>query len=746
MLSDLSCEVRENEIVGFLGPNGAGKTTTIKILNRLAFPDAGKVTLFGGQVRDGADVRRRIGFMPEQPYFYEYLTGGEFLRLCGQLCGMSRADTESRSSELLARVGLSGARDTAIRKYSKGMMQRLGLAQALLHDPELVILDEPMSGLDPMGRMEVRGIIRDLKAAGKTVFFSSHILSDVEALCDRVIMLHKGRKVAEGRVEELIGAETLYIELVVSPVLPADRLAAAGIPPEAGYAQGALLVLRAPDNGQANRWIAGLLREGCTVLSCVPVKKGPRGDLHGACRELRRRRGRRPDMFRRIFSIAANTFRETIRNKILYAILAFALFVIGMTFFLADLSVGDFARIIADVGLASIHIFGVIMAVFLGINLVSNEVDRKTIYILLSKPVRRFEFIFGKTLGLSVTLLLTTLAMATVLFLVHLSYRYGGRAEVGIFIASAGIYMELVLLTCLASLFSTFTTPVLSAIFTLSLFLVGHLTKYLYVLGEQSKEAAVRWGSRFLFYLLPNLENFNWKNEVAYGGLKSFSILGWAAGYLVGLRRMRSLPFLPPLLPQRLQMTAGPAGVVHPRRFGGVPRRRVHRIFPERGDPPVAARGVDRLPPVALPRLRPGDPGVGEYPHRRVSSSSGGNARDAGERSPGGTRRSNCSPRPGSRRSFFWTVPGSRCCATCSSSPSLYRSPSSTSTTGSSPTNSPSAGSPRDSSFPFSPAGIGRGVSRVRCWGAGSSMPPRSCTRRSAGPRGWEAATSSCWR
>jgi len=239
-----------------------------------------------------------------------------------------------------------------------------------------------------------------------------------------------------------------------------------------------------------------------------------------------------PDMLRRILSIGANTFRETIRNKILYAILAFALFVIGMTFFLADLSVGDFARIIADVGLASIHIFGVIMAVFLGINLVSNELDRKTIYILLSKPVRRFEFIFGKTLGLSVTLLLTTLAMATVLFLVHLSYRYGGRPEVGIFIASAGIYMELVLLTCLASLFSTFTTPVLSAIFTLSLFLVGHLTNYLHILGDQSKVSSVRWATRFLFYILPNLEHFNWKNEVAYGTLKSFAPLGWAAGYL----------------------------------------------------------------------------------------------------------------------------------------------------------------------------------------------------------------------
>ncbi|PWB65066.1 MAG: hypothetical protein C3F14_05910 [Deltaproteobacteria bacterium] len=237
-------------------------------------------------------------------------------------------------------------------------------------------------------------------------------------------------------------------------------------------------------------------------------------------------------MLRRILSIAANTFRETIRNKILYAILAFALFVIGMTFFLADLSVGDFTRIIADVGLASIHVFGVIMAVFLGITLVSNEVDRKTIYLILSKPVRRFEFIFGKTLGLSITLALTTLAMAAVLFLVHLAYQYGGRAEPGIFVASTGIYMELVLLTCLATLFSTFTTPVLSAIFTLSLFLVGHLTNYLHVLGERSQAAAVRWGSKALFYLLPNLENFNWKNEVAYGGARSLALPVLAAGYL----------------------------------------------------------------------------------------------------------------------------------------------------------------------------------------------------------------------
>jgi ABC-type transport system involved in multi-copper enzyme maturation permease subunit len=233
----------------------------------------------------------------------------------------------------------------------------------------------------------------------------------------------------------------------------------------------------------------------------------------------------------RIFSIAANTFRETIRNKILYAILAFALFVIGLSYFLADLSVGELTRIIADVGLACIHIFGVIMAVFLGITLVSQEVERKTVYLIISKPVPRWEFIVGKAFGLSLTLAMTTLVMAATLFLVHAGY--GGVPEKGIFIASAGVYLELVMLISLASLFSTFTTPVLSAIFTLSMFLIGHLSKDLLFFGGRARSEMVRQASGFLFYLLPNLEHFNWKNEVVYGGVRSFAVLGWASGYLV---------------------------------------------------------------------------------------------------------------------------------------------------------------------------------------------------------------------
>ncbi|MGW8285836.1 MAG: ABC transporter ATP-binding protein, partial [Candidatus Deferrimicrobiaceae bacterium] len=232
VLADLSFSVEKNEIVGFLGPNGAGKTTTIKILNRLAFPDSGKVTVFGEEAGRRPELRRRIGFMPEQPYFYEYLTGEEFLGLCGHLNGLSRAEIRKESHRMLSRVGLDGAGRTAIRKYSKGMMQRLGLAQALLHDPELVILDEPMSGLDPVGRMDVRNLILEQKASGKTVFFSSHIISDVEALCDRVIILLKGRKVAEGSVEELVGKEGIrYVEILFSPVPDDGTLSRLGIPP-----------------------------------------------------------------------------------------------------------------------------------------------------------------------------------------------------------------------------------------------------------------------------------------------------------------------------------------------------------------------------------------------------------------------------------------------------------------------------------------------------------------------------------
>jgi ABC-2 type transport system ATP-binding protein len=274
ILSDLSFGVRRNEIVGFLGPNGAGKTTTIKILNRLGIPDGGMGKVLGEEVGRRPESRRRIGFMPEQPYFYEYLTGEEFLYLCGHLNGMDRGRIARCVPAMLDRLGLSGAGGKTIRKYSKGMMQRLGLAQALLHDPELVILDEPMSGLDPMGRMEVRNLIRELKTAGKTVLFSSHIVSDVEALCDRVVMIDRGRKVAEGSVEGLMGGGGIrYVELVFCPVPPSGRLDAIGLPAEAWSVQGDSLAVKARGTEEANRLIPAFRDAGALVVSCSPVKK-----------------------------------------------------------------------------------------------------------------------------------------------------------------------------------------------------------------------------------------------------------------------------------------------------------------------------------------------------------------------------------------------------------------------------------------------------------------------------------------
>src|SRR5437868_7154115 len=184
-LEDLTMQVEDGEVFGFLGPNGAGKSTTIKLLMGIIFPTAGSAQILGRPVSDVA-MHRDIGYLPEQPYFYDYLTAAEVLDYFARFHGISAAERNERVQKMLKKVGLETAGEIQLRKYSKGMLQRVGLAQAILHDPKLVILDEPMSGLDPVGRREVRDIILELKNAGKTILFSTHILSDAETLCDRV--------------------------------------------------------------------------------------------------------------------------------------------------------------------------------------------------------------------------------------------------------------------------------------------------------------------------------------------------------------------------------------------------------------------------------------------------------------------------------------------------------------------------------------------------------------------------------
>ncbi|MFT5353282.1 MAG: ABC-2 type transport system ATP-binding protein [Polyangiales bacterium] len=195
-------EVRKGEIFGLLGPNGAGKTTTLKSLLRLSFPSEGTMEIFGLPT-SRRESMYRVGYMPENPYIYQHLKAEEFLDLCGRLTGMSRAKRRTRIAEMIEMVGLGHAKDRPVGRFSKGMMQRVGIAQALLHDPELLILDEPMSGLDPVGRKEVRELLLKQRELGKTLIFTSHILSDVEALCDRVAIMRKGKIQARGTVAEL---------------------------------------------------------------------------------------------------------------------------------------------------------------------------------------------------------------------------------------------------------------------------------------------------------------------------------------------------------------------------------------------------------------------------------------------------------------------------------------------------------------------------------------------------------------
>lgn len=202
----LNLEVQDNEIFGLLGPNGSGKSTTIKILLGLLEPSAGECTIYG-KPSATVEARRSVGFLPEAPYFYRYLSGRELVRYYARLCGVAKADLASAVDSVVELVGMKDAAQRRVGTYSKGMLQRIGLAQAIVHDPQLVILDEPTAGVDPLGSAAIADIIRELKSRGKTILLSSHLLAQIEGLCDRVAILHGGKLVREGRIDELVTQE-----------------------------------------------------------------------------------------------------------------------------------------------------------------------------------------------------------------------------------------------------------------------------------------------------------------------------------------------------------------------------------------------------------------------------------------------------------------------------------------------------------------------------------------------------------
>ena len=266
---DLDLSVEEGEIFGFVGPNGAGKTTTIKMLMGLIFPTRGRAFIFDSPIPSRAS-KARIGYLPENPSYYEFLTGREALAFFARLSGVPGDVARRRCGELLELVGLTGAADRQLRKYSKGMQQRLGIAQALVSDPAFVVLDEPMSGLDPIGRREVRDLILELKRRGKTVFFSTHILPDVETLCDRVGVIIGGRLRDVGRIEELLSPRLRGVEATLS-LPPQSRAALAG--GRIVSQDGDRVTVSFPDQAAADGSVRAALGAGASLLSLTPHRE-----------------------------------------------------------------------------------------------------------------------------------------------------------------------------------------------------------------------------------------------------------------------------------------------------------------------------------------------------------------------------------------------------------------------------------------------------------------------------------------
>ena len=275
-LDGLSLNVVQGEIFGFLGANGAGKTTTLKLLMRLIFPTTGSARILGRDIAD-VSMHNRIGYLPENPYFYDYLTAREFLDYCGELFNYSRVARRKLAADLLTRVRLDEKSwDVQLRKFSKGMLQRVGLAQALINDPEVVFLDEPMSGLDPVGRREVRDLIAELRGEGKTVFMSTHILSDIEVLCDRVAIMQRGKLAHLGQLNELRqrAGKNNYIEVVATGTKAATLMPHIPIAYRSGVADTpAGLRIEVPDETNVDEVIAALRNVGGQLVSVQPVRQ-----------------------------------------------------------------------------------------------------------------------------------------------------------------------------------------------------------------------------------------------------------------------------------------------------------------------------------------------------------------------------------------------------------------------------------------------------------------------------------------
>src|SRR6202158_2684129 len=491
-LEGLTMSVEDGEVFGFLGPNGAGKSTTIKLLVGLIFPTAGTARILGKSISD-ISMHADIGYLPEQPYFYDYLTAAELLDYFARFHDLPAQERKVRVERMLKKVGLETAGKIQLRKYSKGMLQRVGLAQAILHDPKVVILDEPMSGLDPVGRREVRDIILELKRDGKTVMFSTHILSDAEMLCDRVGVIVGGKLRGVGAPGTLVDMKTQGMEI--------------------------LFELRGTSN-------APLLSKATRMGDCYRLQVAEE-ELYAAIEQLRAAGARilsvsqvkaTLEEFFMNLVVVVNTFREAVRDRVLYNLVFFALLMMAAAIGVGQISVGIEQTVIVSLGLSAISVIGLLISIFIGVALVSKEMDKRTLYALLAKPVRRWEFLLGKFAGLVLTLAVNTAAMALGLLLVMIYMKHSlERSDAVALVAVYFILLKLALIVALALLFSCFTTPLLAILFTVGLYIVGLYVQELRNLPVEVMSPAMSAFTKWLSYLLPNFENFNVMAMAAHG-------------------------------------------------------------------------------------------------------------------------------------------------------------------------------------------------------------------------------------
>ena len=270
-LSGVTFSVSDGTIYGFLGPNGSGKTTTIKILMGLLFPTSGSAKILGHDISE-VGFKKDIGYLPESPYFYDHLKAGEFLQFYGELFGLPKKDINIRIDRLLEEVGLSSEKNVQLRKFSKGMLQRIGLAQAMINDPKLLVLDEPMSGLDPIGRKNVRDIILRCKERGKTVFFSSHILSDIEMICDQVSIIVSGKIVDSGYIKDLLNPKVLYYEVEIEEKNKGS-LGKSFLGDKSISERGNSLFIKIMGEEELKKINKHLVEKGVNVASVIPIKE-----------------------------------------------------------------------------------------------------------------------------------------------------------------------------------------------------------------------------------------------------------------------------------------------------------------------------------------------------------------------------------------------------------------------------------------------------------------------------------------